>query len=81
MRTPTKSTTKRATIYFEPEVHKALRLKSAEIDSSISVFVNEAIKAQLAEDAEDLEDFDKRKNEPALSFEEFLKKLKKDGKI
>lgn len=72
---------KRATIYFEPEVHKALRLKSAEIDVSISVVVNDAIKAQLAEDAEDLESFSKRKNEPSISFEAFLKKLKKDGKI
>lgn len=72
---------KRATIYFEPEVHKALRIKSAEMDSSISVFVNDAIKAQLNEDAEDLEAFGKRKNEPTLSLEAFLKKLKKDGKI
>jgi len=72
---------KRATIYFEPEVHKALRLKSAEVDASISVVVNDAIKAQLAEDAEDLEDFAKRKGQPSVSLEAFLKKLKKDGKI
>lgn len=71
----------RATIYLEPEIRKALKLKSAETDSSISDLVNEALKAALAEDAEDLLDFERRKHEPSISFEKFVKKLKQDGKI
>ncbi|OGQ34259.1 MAG: CopG family transcriptional regulator [Deltaproteobacteria bacterium RIFCSPHIGHO2_12_FULL_43_9] len=72
---------KRATIYFDPELHKALRLKAADLDSSISDLVNDALKAYFREDAEDLTAIEKRKNEPSLSFEEALRQLKKSGKI
>jgi len=60
---------KRATIYFEPEIHRALRLTAAASDRSISDMVNDAVKRALAEDAEDLEAFEKRKREPNLDFE------------
>mgnify|MGYP001561256905 CR=1 FL=1 len=72
---------KRATVYLEPKVHKALKLKAAETDSSISDLVNEAVVVLLNEDAEDLEAFDKREREPAMDFQAFLKQLKKDGDI
>ena len=55
------STQKRATVYFEPSLHRALRLKAAEIDSSVSELVNEAVREALAEDAEDLAAFEARK--------------------
>jgi hypothetical protein len=75
------STQKRATVYFEPYLHKALRLKAAETDASISELVNEAVKAALAEDAEDLAAFEERSSEPSLRFEDVLKDLKKRGKL
>jgi len=72
---------KRATVYFEPEIHRALRLKAATSDKSISDMVNEAVKLTLAEDAEDLEAFEKRRREPNLDFEQFVKALKRRGKL
>jgi len=73
--------TKRATVYFDPIIHRALRLKAAETDRSLSDLVNEAVKLSLAEDAEDLAAFEKRASEPSLPFEEVVKELKKRGKI
>ena len=73
--------TKRATVYFEPEIHRALRLKAAETDRSMSDLVNEAVQMSLAEDAEDLAAFDNRVNEPNLPYEAVVKDLKKRGKI
>ena len=72
---------KRATVYFEPEIHRALRLKAAASDKSISDMVNDAVKLTLAEDAEDLEAFESRKREPSLDFEQFVKALKRRGKL
>jgi hypothetical protein len=74
-------TEKRATIYFEADVHRALRLKAAASDRSISEMVNEAVKASLAEDADDLAAFDQRKNEKSLSFDTFVQGLKRRGRI
>ena len=75
------TSTKRSTVYFDPVIHRALRLKSAETDRSISDLVNDAVKASLAEDAEDLAAFEERAAEPNLSFEEVVKDLKRSGKI
>ena len=72
---------KRATVYFDPEIHRALRMKAAETDSSLSELVNEAVKWSLAEDAEDLAAFRDRVAEPNLAFEDVVKDLKKRGKI
>ncbi len=73
--------TKRATIYFDPDLHKALRLKAVETSRSVSELVNEAVKEALAEDAEDLLAFDERTDEPLISYDEMVKRLKKDGRI
>lgn len=72
---------KRATVYFDSELHRALRLKAAETDRSLSDLVNEAVEISLAEDAEDLEAFKERAKEPNLSFEDVVKDLKRRGKI
>jgi len=72
---------KRATVYFDPDIHRALRLKAAASDRSISEMVNNAVKLALAEDAEDLAAFEERKREPNLDFEQFVKALKRRGKI
>ena len=66
-------TTKRATVYFEEGVHKALRLKAAETDQSISDLVNSAVRRNLLEDAEDLAAFRDRVKEPSLAFEDFVR--------
>ena len=73
--------TKRATIYFDPNLHKALRLKAVETSRSVSDLVNEAVKEALAKDAEDLLSFDERADEPLISYDEMVKRLKKDGRI
>jgi hypothetical protein len=75
------SSLKRATVYFDAEIHRALRLKAASSDKTISDMVNEAVKLSLAEDAEDLAAFDERAGEPNLDFEHFVKALKRRGKI
>ncbi len=65
--------TKRATIYFDPDLHKALRLKAVETSRSVSELVNEAVKEALAEDAEDLTAFDERAGESLVSYDEVVK--------
>ena len=72
---------KRATVYFDPEIHRARRLMSAAADRSISEVVNEAVKLSLAEDAEDLAAFKTRAKEPALDFEKVVKAMRRRGKI
>jgi hypothetical protein len=75
------SVSKRATVYFDPAVHRALRVKAAEMDTSLSDLVNEAVKLSLADDAEDLAAFEERGMEPDLSFEDVVKGLKRSGTI
>lgn len=72
---------KRATVYFETEVHHALRLKAAASDRSISEMVNDAVKIALAEDAEDLAAIDERKAERSMSFESFVQGMRRRGRI
>ena len=76
-----KNIQKRATIYFDPDLHRALRVKAAETDRSMSDLVNQAVKLSLAEDAEDIAAFEERQNESNLPFEDVLKDLKLRGKI
>jgi len=76
-----KNVPKRATIYFDPDLHRALRLKAAETDRSVSELVNQAVKLALTEDAEDLAAFAERAPEPNLPFEDVLQDLKRRGKI
>ena len=76
-----KTNTKRTTIYLDSQLHRALRIKAAETERSMSELVKEAIKLSLAEDSIDLAAFDERKREPSLAFEDVLKKLRKNGKI
>lgn len=75
------SETKRVTIYFDSDLHKALRLKSVETSRSVSELVNQAVREALSEDAEDLAAFDERVGEKLISYDEMVKRLKKDGRI
>ena len=72
---------KRSTVYLDPALHQALRIKALETSRSMSDLINEAIKEALAEDAEDLIAFEERANEPVISYEQMVKRLKKDGRI
>ena len=72
---------KRTTVYFEPDIHKALRLKSAVSERSMSEMVNDAVRQSLTEDAEDLAAFDERANEPTVDFEDFVKEMKRSGRL
>ena len=72
---------RRATIYMDTELHRALRFKAAETDRSISDLVNEAVRLSLAEDLEDLAIIRERAGEPDLSFEAVVNDLKQRGKL
>ena len=72
---------KRSTVYFEPEIHKALRMKAASTERSISDLVNDAVRQTLSEDQEDLASFDERVAEPTITYQALLDDLKAHGKI
>ena len=72
---------RRATVYIDDDLHKALRIKSMETDSTISEIVNEAVRVALQEDREDLMAVEERKDETPASYEAFLKELKDRGQI
>jgi hypothetical protein len=72
---------KRCTVYLQSDLHRALKVKAAETEYSVSELVNEAVRQSLREDAEDLAAFDQRKNEKIVSFEDVVKKLKADGRL
>jgi plasmid stability protein len=72
---------KRSTIYFEPELHRALRVKAASTHRSVSEIVNDALRLALREDQDDLAVFDERACEPVLTYEELLNDLKAHGKL
>ena len=73
--------TRRATIYFDADLHRAVRLKAVEIDKSVSDLVNAALRQSLAEDADDLAAFRARAKEPNLDFEAVVKDLRRRGKL
>ncbi|HEY5627004.1 MAG TPA: hypothetical protein VIR79_03595 [Nitrospira sp.] len=71
----------RMTVYLQPQVYRALKVKSASTDRSVSELVNAAVLEALREDAVDVEAFEKRRKEPTRSFEQVLKDLKRDGLV
>jgi hypothetical protein len=76
-----KTSAKRATIYLDEDLHRALRLKAATTSKTISELVNDAVKYSMAEDEADLSAYSERIKEPSVSYEEFVKELKKRGRI
>ncbi|MEX2492261.1 MAG: hypothetical protein WD425_10920 [Nitrospirales bacterium] len=75
------TTSKRSTVYFDEDLHAALRLKAVHTHRSVSDIVNNAVRSALAEDQEDLAAFQERADEPTLSYEELLNDLKAHGKL
>ena len=76
-----KNIARRSTVYFQPQIHKALRLKSATTQRSISDIVNDAVRQALREDQEDLMAFEERSDEPIITYDELLKTLKANDRI
>ena len=72
---------KRATVYFDPDIHKALRMRAASTERSISDLVNDAVRQALSEEQEDLASFDERIAEPTITYQALLDDLKAHGKI
>lgn len=72
---------KKSTVYFDPDIHQALRIKAASTHQSVSEVVNEAVRISLREDQEDLASFENRADEPIITYEELLEDLKSNGKI
>ena len=72
---------KRATVYFDAEIHRALRIKAANTETSISELVNRAVRQALEEDREDLRAIEDRVAEPTITYEALLEDLKANGKI
>ena len=75
------ATTRRTTVHFDKGLHEALRLKAAQTHRSISGIVNDAVRAALVEDEEDLAAFEERRAEPVLTYEELLNELKAESKL
>ncbi len=73
--------TTRTTVYLERDLHRALRLRSASSEHSLSRIVNEAVRRALAEDAVDLDALGKRRNERSLDFGTFVQGLKRVGRL
>ncbi len=72
---------KKTTVYLAPNLHTALRMKSAQTSRSVSALINEAVRLLLAEEAEDLAAFEERADEPLIPFENVLKELRQNGRI
>jgi len=72
---------KRSTIYLDPDLHRALRIKAIHTHRSMSDLVNDAVRMALREDQEDLAAFEKLAGEPTMTYEELLKDLRAHGKI
>ncbi len=72
---------KRSTMYFDPSIHQALKVKSVTSSRSVSELVDEALRQLMNEDQEDLEAYAQRKDEPDINYEELLNDLKQHGKI
>ncbi|MGY8863908.1 MAG: hypothetical protein ACKVJ2_14925, partial [Pseudomonadales bacterium] len=72
---------KRSTVYFEPDIHQALKIRAASAHLSVSELVDEAVRLLMREDQEDLAAVSARTNEPDISYEDLLNDLKSHGKI
>ena len=72
---------KRSTVYFRPDLHRALRIKAADTQRTVSDLVNDAVRMALREDQEDLAAFVERQAELVMTYEDLLRDLKSHGKI
>ena len=76
-----KAKNKRATVYLDPKIHRALKIKSAQIERTMSELINDAVRHSLAEDFEDLQSIEERQSEPNIDFKDILRDLRDSGKL
>jgi predicted transcriptional regulator len=72
---------RRTTIYLDPDLHEALCVKAVSISRSLSELVNDAVRAALTDDEEDIAAFDARNRGPLISYDEMVRRLRKGGQI
>ncbi len=72
---------KKTTVYLEPEILKAAKIRAVEAEESLAEYLRKAVVAQLSEDYEDIETFKAREKEPNVSFEKMMAGLKKRGLV
>ena len=72
---------KRSTVYFEPQIHQALKIRAASTEVSVSEIIDEAVRLLMKEDQEDLTAISNRVAEEEISYEALLDDLKKNDKI
>ena len=71
----------KTTLYLSPNVRRALKKRVVDTNQTMSEYVNRAVAFAIAEDLEDIEAIEERRNEPTESLDNFLESLKKDGLI
>jgi len=71
----------KSNIYFNPETHRALQLRAACSQVSMSALVNDAVRQMMHEDQEDLAAFTQRAAEAEISQKALLANLKRHGKL
>ncbi len=69
----------RTTITLNDKIYKALRIRAAESNESISALVEDAVKEQVLEDVDDLHTVQEREHESSIDLKRFVKELKADG--
>ena len=69
----------RTTITINDKLFRTLKLRAAQSDKSVSSLVEEAIKYQILEDIEDIEDAQGRAKEEEYSFDDLVKQYKAEG--
>ena len=78
---PVMATTRRSTVYFDPAVHRALRLHSAARDRTLSDVVNEMVRRALKEDLADLAVVRKRRKEPRHPLDSVVREMRRRGQL
>lgn len=69
----------RTTITINDKLYRALKMRAADSDASISQLIENAVKYQVLEDLEDIEDAKKRQQESSYSFDDLVAQLKAEG--
>lgn len=67
------------TVYLDPRIARAIKMKAAASGKSVSDFANEGLAALLREDERDLRIFRERKNQPTRDYDEVVREMKRDG--
>lgn len=82
MMAPMSQTARRATtLYLNPKIAKAAKIKAAITGKSLSTLANEGLALILREDEQLIRLARARSRQPARDYEEFIKELRRDGLI